>query len=1095
MGVSIVMPTYGTSPFVVTSGWDSYSVVWNVGTGKQIMRLACDHANAVSSVVAFVSPQLQSELGRDLRESAKVPFIMTVGFDRMINIWDGETGQLLRAYPGKHTDIISCAAVFTPPPSEQGLYGLTGSFDHTAIAWNLLTGEIIRILKGHTDWVTSVAMFRGNSGKPFFAMGLTGSNDGTAILWDLVHGLAIRKFEGMHKMPVTGVRFLSRSLAQGSSSTNAYDANLRNCEAYYRVAAGNAAVEERQKSAPASSGQLDDLADPAHNKHAEHFPFILTCSEDRKVVLWNLDSVQSEQLVKRSGSDLAAASTTTTSSNSGSSSKDWIISTTVFAPEDGRRPVLISGSTTGTTTVWDLLDGRVLRELTGVHTAEVSGVAVIESSLEKFLTKKKKSKKVGGQLKEMADFEGELGVDLLRPCGSNAGSTLLVVTGSYDCKAVVWDFDSGEPLEVLSGGHTDNISHIAASPPFGTVPFAFLVTCSFDLSAIIWNLHTGAIVHKLNSVHTDGITHVTIFKPLKGQSDSRPLAITAGIDGIAVVWDVSTGSAVRTLAGGHTERIKSVTTYQPRAGGGDPVVITGGYDKRAIIWDLNSGSILRVLSGVHTNWVTAVSVVEPIDGGPAFVVTGGFDGTPVLWDLSSGKFISKLEGGHSNGIRTVATYAGVPGEAGRYSPLVFSAGHDGYITKWDSLYPFQSMPPKAAVRKIFELDKAESADKQWPRISALSERFGQPLWMENSDLFTRACVLRRSDFLSKFQSMLGVMLDRLGEIAPGKTMLRYAIESKDLQSTRIILKCWVRNLNAPIIGPMMIKVHSSMYLPLDEVLLLGRVFPAEFTEFIGALRLIPVDLNVCMCGLIDPHAKSVPAGCTLANVVRPYELFEVSVYGTGEDARGQPVSLSYLPLQGAASVEMLQMYMQTAVALGSVEIFDTDVAIYALRFAWKHFGFKVHVVGICFYAAFFVIFTPNILLFDSMITSDNPSERGFAWFLQAITSLGVLMRLYYIISKIRALKGKDAYMLYVKDIWNVLDVISLSMGFLGLSTRFVSGGESDTSRCVLSVTTILLWFKGLYFLRPFRLSGPLGKTQLAYTCMLSACFIYDFNAV
>lgn len=164
MSVSVLMPTYGTSPFVVTSGWDNYSIVWNVSTGQQIMRLSSEHANAVSAVVAFVSPQLQSEIGRNLCESARVPFILTAGFDRIISIWDGESGQLLRTYPTKHTDIVSCAAVYTPHHSEHGLYALTGSFDGTAISYNLLNGQMIRVLGGHSDWVTSVAMFRTNSG-------------------------------------------------------------------------------------------------------------------------------------------------------------------------------------------------------------------------------------------------------------------------------------------------------------------------------------------------------------------------------------------------------------------------------------------------------------------------------------------------------------------------------------------------------------------------------------------------------------------------------------------------------------------------------------------------------------------------------------------------------------------------------------------------------------------------------------------------------------------------------------------------------------------------------------------------------------------
>lgn len=544
-----------------------------------------------------------------------------------------------------------------------------------------------------------------------------------------------------------------------------------------------------------------------------------------------------------------------------------------------------------------------------------------------------------------------------------------------------------------------------------------------------------------------------------------------------------------------------------------------------MVWSLNTGRVIRVLSGVHKNWVTAVAVVEPreptvcsssgdglatnsgssTDTAPhtlrstPFIVTAGFDGVPVLWDLHSGAMISKLEGASgassahissggsgkstknvassamntgSSGIRAVAVYSGVPLDRGRCSPLIFTAGHDGAVTQHDSFYPFRAMPPKSTVLALFHLDAQETVDKGWPRISALSARYAQCLWMENSELFVMACTQRRSDFLLKFQAMLGVMLPRMGNIIQNKTLLRFCIENKDLQCTRILLSAWSRLLNTAILSKMMIKVHPSMYLHPTELLLLGSVYPAEFTVFIRSIRLVLVDLNVSMC---SNTSGSVTAGCTLQTVTDPYKQFDVSVYGD-EHSVGQPVTLCYLPLHDAASLDMLYMYLQTSIALSSVEIFDTDVVIYALRYAWTYFAYNIHIRSTIMFALFIGLYTPTMLGFEYLIRSDDQNNVNFGWFLQTITFICFICRVAY--SAFKTYKIVHTYnecVAYISDPWVVLDVLTQVLGIVGLVTRYVARGESDVSRSFLSLTTVLLWFRGLYYLRPFRSSGPLGE--------------------
>jgi WD40 repeat protein len=1111
MSAVILMPTFGTAPFVVTSGWDNYSLVWNLGTGKQVMRLASNYANAVSTVLSFVSPQLQTKLGRNLMESAHVPFILTAGFDKIVTIWDGESGQVLRQYTSKHTDIISSAAVFVPVASEVGLFGITGSFDNTAIVWDLLTGDNVRILEGHSDWIMSVAIFRTNSGKPFFAMGLTGCHDGTAMLWDLVHGIAIRKFEGTHKQPITSVQFLPRFPSQGTSSLSAYDPCVINRADYYPVyetsektarkgtagAAGTSTVSAMHAVGTGKTSRTGQATSSTsiEQSMSDTFPLIVASSEDGTVSLWDLEALQSQPLtrpdISLSPAVAVAEDTTELDEFSGEikkfstetrqglvnpGAKDWIVCLRVFAPTDGRRPIILSGSTTGVATAWDLLSGMMIKEFTGEHVADVSGVDVIESLQAKFVAfaASRKGKKTAVS-KTTADPSNAS----MTECKSAEGAALLVVTGGFDGKVVIWDYDTAEVVQVLTGVHTDSVSCVSASAPYGALEYAFAVSASYDATATVWNLHTGAAAHRLTGGHKEGITSVAIFKPRAVNGERvHPLAITGGIDTLTVIWDLVTGTAIRTLSGTHLERIKSVTSYQPQVGGA--VVITGGYDKRAVIWDLETGSVKKILANGHRNWVTSVAVVEPGDGGAPFIVTGGFDAMPIIWDYETGKVISRLEGGHSNGIRALAVYTGVPGDAGRYSPLLFSAGHDGTVVKWDSLYPFQALPPKSTVQKMFEMDCGEAVEKKWPRISALSTRFGDPLWSENSQLFIRACLVRRSDFLERFQDALGVSLGRLGDVVPGKSLLRFALETKDLQSVRVILRCWTQNLNKPILRAMHIKVHASLFLPTSEVLLLGDTYPAEFTAFIASLRLIPVEAGVSISAVVDPVTKSAINGCAMDGLLTPHKLFDAAP--AGEATRGVPVSLSYVPLQDAAGMRMLHMYMKTSLILGTVEVFDTDIVIYALRFAWKHSGLRVHTLGVITYCAFFVVYTPTILAFEELRNSENASDRGFAWLLQTASFLGVLMVACFTFRKLRHAAQKGNVLQVFQDGWVVINIACVVFALGGLLARYAAAGECHTSRCLLAVTTILLWMRGLYYLRPYRLSGPLGEFYRCVVC-------------
>ena len=64
---------------------------------------------------------------------------------------------------------------------------------------------------------------------------------------------------------------------------------------------------------------------------------------------------------------------------------------------------------------------------------------------------------------------------------------------------------------------------------------------------------------------------------------------------------------------------------------------------------------------------------------------------------------------------------------------------------------------------------------------------------------------------------------------------------------------------------------------------------------------------------------------------------------------------------------------------------------------------------------------------------------------------------------------------YITDFWNLVDVCVIVSAVIGVSVRLHENEDTPLSRPVLALASVLVWFKILYFMRPFQASGPLGK--------------------
>jgi WD40 repeat protein/V8-like Glu-specific endopeptidase len=211
----------------------------------------------------------------------------------------------------------------------------------------------------------------------------------------------------------------------------------------------------------------------------------------------------------------------------------------------------------------------------------------------------------------------------------------LIVTGSWDKTARIWDARSGAELKVLRG-HEDWIRSAAFSPD-GTR----IVTGSYDNTARIWDARSGAELKVLRG--HESIVYSVAFSP-----DGTRI-VTAG--GTARLWDARSGAELKVLRG--DEGAVRSAAFSPdgtrivTGGGAVEGNAVGNSDNTVRIWDARSGAELKVLRG-HEYGVNSVAFSS--DG--TRIVTGSLDKTARIWDALSGAEIKALRG-HENGVTSV----------------------------------------------------------------------------------------------------------------------------------------------------------------------------------------------------------------------------------------------------------------------------------------------------------------------------------------------------------------------------------------------------------------------------------------------------------
>lgn len=177
----------------------------------------------------------------------------------------------------------------------------------------------------------------------------------------------------------------------------------------------------------------------------------------------------------------------------------------------------------------------------------------------------------------------------------------VVITGSYDRTARIWNMDTGEELRELRG-HTRGVRCLQFDE-------AKLITGSMDRTLKIWNWRTGALIRTLEG-HTEGIVCLNFNDHLlaSGSADSN-----------IKIWNFKTGQC-HTLRG-HTDWVNAVTLWSGTApkvpstpgtdtdGAENTFLFSASDDGTIRLWDLALNECLMVFTG-HVGQCQGLSLVH-----------------------------------------------------------------------------------------------------------------------------------------------------------------------------------------------------------------------------------------------------------------------------------------------------------------------------------------------------------------------------------------------------------------------------------------------------------------------------------------------------
>ena len=624
--------------WILSAGRDQQIKLWHPETYGESLVLGRNaeggHADAV----------LAARFSRDGSQ------IVTASRDRTARLWDAETQKLIGRFEEGHEFLASSAVFYA-----DGTRLATGAGDGSTRLWDVVTGTEINTLIGTGRTAT---LDVSDDGRWIATAGLLNE----AQVWDIETGTRVAELHG-HEEPVTVVRFApgGQMLATGDERGRCRIWRRQGDQwvggpwlvGHSRSISALAFTQQARRLVSASGdntcGQWDVASGEELSALVLKHPgwvtgmdvsndgeLALTICDDGKLRLWSLEDAQVLQTIEP---------------------KENVLFTSVDISPDGRLAVAACAAK-GTVQMWRLDTGEQItsndRQQAWLNLGVRSGIlwaAHFSPQGDRLLT-------IGGNDAQMWDVETRTSVMRFTPHGTVASADIspdgrLLVTGSWDRSAKIWDIAAGKAIRKLDGVHQGYVNSIEFSPDG-----ALVLTSSDDGTAQLWDVAAGKPVQPVFRGH--GLR----VRQARFSSDGSKVLTTSN-DKTARIWDARTGKSLVTLVGHEWAVLCGDFSRDAQR------VITGSEDDNAIIWDARTGQLVWKLEG-HTASITSVAFSP--DG--QRVLTGSQDSLCKLWDANTGKEILTLSD-QSEEITSVS-----------FSPdglSVLTSGRNGVARLWPAL--------------------------------------------------------------------------------------------------------------------------------------------------------------------------------------------------------------------------------------------------------------------------------------------------------------------------------------------------------------------------------------------------------------------------
>lgn len=228
----------------------------------------------------------------------------------------------------------------------------------------------------------------------------------------------------------------------------------------------------------------------------------------------------------------------------------------------------------------------------------------------------------------------------------------LVLTGSFDFTARLWDFGNQSPLAVLDA-QAGPISDVAFLPGGKRG-----ITASDDGTAVVWDLSDPSKPRQLFTLkgHKQKVAAVAV------SPDGKTIA-TGSWDATVRLWSAADGKLERIIETGSPVNAVAFVEDGRR-------IAIGMHHPAIKLYDVASGEIEGTLEG-HRMGITSLAA-SPTE--PDRLLSSSIDKTVRLWDLKHREEVREIK------VHDTQVYSAVFMPDGEH---VVTAGRDGFVIDWD----------------------------------------------------------------------------------------------------------------------------------------------------------------------------------------------------------------------------------------------------------------------------------------------------------------------------------------------------------------------------------------------------------------------------